>query len=203
MEERLRLGAPPRALEGALARPAGADAGAVVCHPHPRFGGSMDNPLIVAVAEALTARGHVSLRFNFGGVGTSEGVCTDGPEEVRDVRAALAALVPRLPDGARLVLAGYSFGAWAALRAVQDGARVDRVIAVAPPLTFFDWSFLDAVDPPVTLVAGDRDRFCPAERATALADRHRMALCTIADADHFFAGREQEVAAAVAAAARR
>jgi len=202
VEERVRIGEAPRRLEAAVAHPAGATAGAVVCHPHPCFGGDMDTAVVVAVAGALAARGLATLRFNFGGVGASEGTRSEGAEAVGDVHVAAAALAGRLPPDAPLVLVGYSFGAWAALRATGDGCRARRVIAIAPPLAFSDWSFLDGVETPITLVVGDRDRFCPVDRADALAAPHRgRRTVRLAGADHFLHGREDDVAAVVIAAA--
>jgi hypothetical protein len=199
--ERFAIGTPPRRLDGVLEVPAVARAGAVVCHPHPQYGGNMDNEVVVSVAEALAARGHAVLRFNFGGVGRSQGEYGGGDAELGDVRTATAALARRLPPGTPLLLAGYSFGAWVALRAACDGRApglgVTAVAAIAPPLAFFDWSFLAGVPVPVTFVVGEHDQYCPAARLQQAVADARATLRTIAGADHFFVGREDEVAAAV------
>jgi hypothetical protein len=197
----LTLGAPPRALEGVLVLPPGARAGAVVCHPHPEYGGTMDNAVVLAVCRALAAAGRAVLRFNFGGVGRSQGAWSGGAAEVNDVGAALGALAARLPPSAPLALVGYSFGAWAALRAARAAPALAVVVAVAPPLTVLGWDFLPDVAAPVVVVAGEADHLCPPGRCAALvaAAPGRTARVTISGADHFLAGREHEVAHAVLA----
>ena len=191
-EETVQLGSPPRCLEGRLAAPPGAVAGAVVCHPHPQYGGDMDNPVVTAVADALAGRGLAALRFNFRGVGRSQGTYDGGRGEVDDARAALAALVARLPERAPIALVGYSFGAAVALRAAADGVAT-RVVAIAPPLALLEPDALAALARPLTVVVGDRDQFCPIDRLAALG----LTLRRVAGADHFLAGREREVAGAV------
>jgi alpha/beta superfamily hydrolase len=170
-------------------------AAAVVCHPHPQYGGDMDNPVVTAIADALAADGIAALRFNFGGVGGSEGTHGGGPAEVQDVRAALDALSSEVP-GVPLVLVGYSFGAWVGALAVAEGAKADQVVVVGPPLAFFDFSFARAI-PSLAVIAGDRDQFCPVARLDA-----SLPATIIPGADHFFAGRWDEVAAAVREALR-
>jgi len=204
-ERRLTIGAGPRALEARLADVGPAPcAGAVLCHPHPEYGGSMDNAVVVAVASALAAGGFTTLRFNFGGVGRSEGGFSGGPAEVDDARAAFAALTGLLPPGKPLVVVGYSFGAWVALRLAAEAPGLRHVVAVGPPLGFLDWSFLDAVPAPITFVAGDRDQFCDRARLARVLTAHagRIELRTIGGADHFLLGREDEAATAVRDALR-
>src|SRR5437899_2083890 len=114
-ERSLTINTGQRALEGRLAAPATATrAGAVLCHPHPEYGGSMDNAVVVTVAAALVAGGFATLRFNFGGVGQSEGAFSGGPVEIDDARAALGVLAEMLRPGDPIILVGYSFGAWVA-----------------------------------------------------------------------------------------
>ena len=103
--------APGQSLEGALTLPDRCPAGVVLCHPHPRYGGDVDSPVVVAAAEAGAGQGLATLRFNFRGVGDSGGAWDEGRGEQDDVRAALALLQQRLQPIARLALAGYSFGA--------------------------------------------------------------------------------------------
>ena len=200
----IRIGAPPRSLEAVVSRPAGVVRGAaVVCHPHPQMGGDMDSPVVLAIAAALGREGHAVLRFNFGGVGASEGEYSGGPAEVEDVRAALAAADALAPPGSSRLLAGYSFGAWAALRAAAAGAAVERVIAVGPPLAFLDWDFLATLERPVVFVAGERDPSCPAARLLAAATAEGRRIELVEGADHFFADAGEALAGAVASAVRR
>ena len=192
----LAIGRPPRMLEADLALPPGPPrAGAVVCHPHPQYGGDMENAVVVAAAAMLVAAGVAVLRFNFGGVGRSTGVSGGGEAEVTDVRAAFDALAGRLADQVPLVLVGYSFGAWAALRAAADGCPARRIVAIGPPLAFLDWGFLGTLAVPVDVVVGDRDQFCDAARLGRLSAGIGRRI--IRGADHFFGGREAEVGAAV------
>lgn len=187
----MAVGASPRRLEAVLTAPAGSPrAAAVVCHPHPEYGGDMDNPVVTAIADVLAADGVATLRFNFGGVGRSEGAYGGGPAEVQDVHAAVGALAGELPD-VPLSIVGYSFGSWVGAQAAAEGAPVRSVVAVAPPVAFFDWSFATAVGS-LFVVVGDRDQFCPLSRLALRAER-----TILPGADHFFAGRYGEVAAAV------
>src|SRR4030042_2784931 len=135
MEQRVAFLSDGLRIEGILHRPAGASLyGAVaVCHPHPLYGGDMGNSVVVAICNGLVAEGMGALRFNFRGVGGSEGSFGGGGEERGDVRAALDYLEgEQAVDGGRIGLAGYSFGALVALAAVDE--RVRGVAAVSPPL---------------------------------------------------------------------
>src|SRR5436853_1261877 len=133
MEETVQVADGNVTLDGRLAAPAGATTGAVVCHPHPQYGGSMENDLVIALTEALGAAGCATLRFDFRGVGASGGRYDDGRGEVDDVRAAAALLRARL-GVPRIALVGYSFGSMMALRAgVADPDGVTGVVAIGPP----------------------------------------------------------------------
>lgn len=193
-----------RALEGVLTLPRETpDGGAVLCHPHPQYGGTMDNPVILAVAQALVADGLATIRFNFGGVDTSQR--SDGGEAVEDTRAALAALRSAVPDSTPLTLAGYSFGAWIALLAAADAPDVKHVIAIAPPLDYFECDLFASLPQGVSLIAAEHDQFCNAEHLARLADLYpdRVAVvATLPGADHFFWGMEDQVADACRLAIR-
>jgi alpha/beta superfamily hydrolase len=193
-ERPLTIGRPPRALAAHLEAPDGpVRGGAVVCHPHPQYGGDMDNPVVVAVARALARDGVAALRFDFGEF-------SGGTAEVADARTALDALGRELPSGTPLALVGYSFGAWVALRAAHEGAPVEHVVAVGPPLAFLDWAFLGALRRRATFVVGDHDQFC--DRARLGRVPGGIARHVLVGADHFLAGREGEVAAVVVAELR-
>src|SRR5688500_15658888 len=109
------------ALEASLALPADAIAGVVICHPHPLYGGDMDNPLVLDVRDACQRAGLATLRFNFRGTGRSTGRHDNGNGECADVRTAIAALTERLPASSIVALAGYSYGAATAASIASAG----------------------------------------------------------------------------------
>lgn len=163
--------------------------GVILCHPHPLHGGDMDNPVIVSGVEASCEAGFSTLRFNFRGVGESEGVYADGVGEREDVQAAVECLDSRLGDGdPSLILLGYSFGAIAGLPiAVLDG-RIKGMAAIAPPLEMYDFGFLKGCRKRKLIIAGSQDPFCPLplleEWFQGLDEPKSLAL--IQGADHFF-----------------
>jgi alpha/beta superfamily hydrolase len=201
-EERVTFKSGELTLEGLIAYPdsAGPHRAAVVCHPHPLYGGSMHNNVVEAALEALHARGFATMRFNFRGVGQSEGEFDNGHGEGDDAAAALRFLI--VQEGVRgegAVLAGYSFGAMVAMRAAASVEEVAAIVAVALPLGMIEPSALGAITKPVVLLAGDQDSYCPANHLTALAERlgPSAQLKLIPGADHFFASREREITAAL------
>lgn len=189
------------ALEGLLAIAPPAEApGAVVCHPHPQHGGSMFNNVVEAMLEALWAAGYATLRFNFRGVGSNQGEYGGGSGEVLDARAAVNFLIgqPGVGRDAAL-LAGYSFGAGVALRTGCVMREVAALVAVAPPVGIMDLSLVAGCGKPVMMIGGDRDPYCPAARLEELRVRvgRAASVRVIAGADHFFAGFEPQLSAAL------
>ena len=171
--------------------------GFVLCHPHPLYGGDMDNPVVVRAAEVAQAEGYATLRFNFRGVGDSEGIHDKGHGEQDDVRAAMVALAARLPAGRPVGIIGYSFGAHAAARATRPGDAPLGLIA--PPLGMYDWGFLERGGGPVLLTAGTRDGYCPAEALHRLAETTGAQERLIEGADHFFFGKLYPLGEAIGA----
>jgi len=178
-------------LEARLAEPPAVTAGLVLCHPHPLYGGDMDNPVIVRAAEVAQGLGVITLRFNFRGVGASGGTHGAGNAEEDDVRAALERVRANLPANAPLGLLGYSFGAWVAARvAAKPSAQARPLCLVAPPLSMVDWATVPTGATPLLIVAGTRDPYCPLpdlERFAARLPGARTAI--IESADHFFFGK--------------
>jgi hypothetical protein len=197
-EEGVTFAASGLRLEGRLALPAEARVAAVVCHPHPEYGGTMDSSVVAATTLALRHAGIATLRFNFRGVGVSEGRYSGSFAEVEDARAAAAVLAEKLP-GARLVLGGYSFGAIVALRAGHDEPGIERLFAIALPAPLFEIGFLGRSTKPKLFLLGDRDQYCPFETLEAevgkLAGENRLA--RLEGADHFLFGFEEQVGQAV------
>jgi uncharacterized protein len=191
----VRAGA--EALDARLAIPDGARLGVVVCHPHPLYGGDMDNPVVTAIVEACTVRKLATLRFNFRGVGASTGRHEEGVGEQDDVRAALAALAASLGDPARVALAGYSFGA-AMASTVAATTPVAGLALVAPPLRVTRLPAPTRVAGPVTVIVGAEDQYCPPESLDDLSNALPEATILVLDgADHFFFGSRGELGQAL------
>jgi uncharacterized protein len=191
-EESVNIPCGQLTLEGLMAKPAsGAARGAVVCHPHPLYGGSMHNNVVEAILEALWKLGFATLRFNFRGVGASEGEHSGGLGEADDAKAALRFLLSQpgiSRDGA--IMAGYSFGAAIAMRTGTEITEVGSIAAVALPVGMSDFSSASSNGKTIVLVAGDRDSYCPTRSITKLAESCGAQLRIIEGADHFFAGYE-------------
>jgi uncharacterized protein len=190
-------------LEGLLSNPGGNVQVAVVCHPHPLYGGSMHNNVVDAILAAMWQAGYATLRFNFRGVGASDGEHDGGPGEVDDAGAAIAFALAQ--PGVRkqgAVMAGYSFGANVAVSAGYAGAEIARIVAVALPLAMADARTPDGASKPVLLVSGDRDSYSPVAGLQALKSKIGASarLEIISGADHFFGGREAELSRVIAAA---
>lgn len=198
------------ALEARLALLPAPVGGVVVCHPHPLYGGDMDNPVVVRVTEVCAELGLTTLRFNFRGVGASTGAHGGGQDEELDVEAALAYLRDALGTSGPLALAGYSFGATLAARVVvRHGAVTDLagLALIAPPVAMVgDAPFvaLAGFASPMLVLAGSLDQYCPAPALTELARRLPRATVTVIEgANHFFFGRLFLLGGAVADWAQR
>ncbi|HXX34741.1 MAG TPA: alpha/beta family hydrolase [Thermodesulfobacteriota bacterium] len=163
--------------------------GVILCHPHPQYGGDMDNPVITTCAEVASQEGLSTLRFNFRGVGESQGSYGEGIAEKEDVRAVADYLHSRLKgDDLPLILVGYSFGAWVGFPIAADDERFVGMVAVAPPLGIYDFGFLKGCKKKKLFIAGDKDLFCPLallEKWYQQLDEPKS-LAVIPNADHFF-----------------
>lgn len=171
---------------------------ALVCHPHPLFGGTMHNKVVFQAAKALHRRGIPVLRFNFRGAGQSEGEYDKGGGEREDVRVGLdflAAEFPRRP----VLLAGFSFGAWVGLAVGCEDERVSDLIGLGIPVNSFDLSFLRECDKPKLFIQGGDDPFGQRNKVEALfstlADPKKLVF--VESADHFFTGKLDQMTAAI------
>ena len=171
---------------------------ALVCHPHPLFGGTLHNKVAFHAMKALNSFGFSVLRFNFRGAGLSEGQHANGVGEVDDVRVALDWLEREytLP----IVFAGFSFGAAVGLRAAYADDRVRALIALGLPAVpienrIYDFEFLRASTKPKLFVSGSRDQFGPPGKLEALVGTFAepKKLVRIEAGDHFFEGRLKEM----------
>lgn len=171
---------------------------AVACHPHSLFGGTMHNKVIYQTAKSLDALGLPVLRFNFRGAGLSAGEHDGGNGEQDDVRSALDFLKQKFP-GVPLLLAGFSFGAWVGLRAGCAEPRVSHLIGLGLPVNSTDFSFLRECHKPKLFVHGSNDEHGAIAKVKALVaslpgENH---LVVVEGVDHFFAGKLNELDAAI------
>ncbi len=191
------------ALEARLAVPPGAQGGVVICHPHPLYGGDMENPVVVRAQEVCAGLGLATLRFNFRGVGGSSGAHGGGVGEQEDARAALDVLA-RQPGVRTLAIAGYSFGAWIAALAAGRDARVAALALIAPPLTAYDFGVVEGKRAPTLAVCGSADPYCPVADFRRFTARFPWVASAVIDgADHFFLGKLYPLGEAVRDWARR
>ena len=187
MEDPISFQSEAYLLEGRL-HSGSREEGIVISHPHPLYGGDMNNSVVVSVAEVYRSKGYTTLRFNFRGVGNSQGRYAKGVGERNDTKAALAyvkALGIQTPD-----LAGYSFGAWVNAAAVQQDPTIRNTIMVSPPVAAIDFSAIGSIPSLKLVVTGNRDEFAPGDQINdMLAIWNDTAhLEIIPGADHFYGG---------------
>jgi len=186
-------------LEGGLGPPLAS----VVCHPHPRYGGTMHNKVVYQTAKTLHRFGLPVLRFNFRGVGLSEGSYDKGRGEVEDAVAALDFLAAEYPD-VPLLLAGFSFGSWVGLRAGCADSRVTELIGLGLPVGHREFPYFELCEKPKLLVSGELDQYGPPKGLQALVAqfppriKEQTSVTIIPGADHFFAGHLPELDSAIA-----
>ena len=195
------LEGPAGKLEAVLWTPAhGAQPGfaAVVCHPHPLFGGTLHNKVVYQAAKALDACGGAVLRFDFRGTGLSEGTHDRGLGERDDVRAAVEFLAGRFSD-VPLVVAGFSFGCWVGLRVGCEDARVKRLIGIGAPVNDSDFTYLEKCSKAKLFVHGSNDEFGDVKKLMALVNGlpGENELVVVDGVDHFFKGKIEELGKAI------
>jgi alpha/beta superfamily hydrolase len=168
---------------------------AVICHPHPLYGGRMDNNVVLAVQAVFQKHGWSTARFNFRGVGESSGEYAEGIGEREDLKAVCRFLRDQPERLHTLCVVGYSFGAWVTLGAVQEGLDVDGLVLVSPPLDLMP--FHDLRLPPVQslITLGERDDFCRVASLQAWLKEQagtfpEPRITTFPGVDHFYWGKE-------------
>jgi alpha/beta superfamily hydrolase len=184
-EEQIFLKVDAVKIEGLLQTKPG-DKGVVITHPHPLYGGSMHNNVVESLVRVYQQAGYSTLRFNFRGVGNSQGKYDNGQGEQEDVKAALHYLAEQ---GKNVVdLAGYSFGAWVNGLTRLDGDSVRRMVMVSPPVAFLDFGSALSIPQLRLVIAGSRDEIAPPEliQTTMPTWNPEARLEIIEGADHFY-----------------
>jgi len=184
---RQMVAGPAGAIECAIDAPAGAARGTVVvCHPHPQHGGTMDNKVVQTLARAFVALGWRSVRFNFRGIGASQGAWNDGVGEVDDALAVIAAFAA---DGSPFMLAGFSFGAYVAAQAatrLADSAKPQRMVLVGPST---ERQQMANVPADTVVIHGETDDVVPLAATLAWARPQSLPIIVLPGVGHFFHGQ--------------
>ncbi len=172
---------------------------AMILHPHPQFGGTMNNQIVYKLYYMFLKRGFAVLRFNFRGVGRSQGVFDSGLGELSDSAAALDWVQSFNPESRACWIAGFSFGALISMQLLMRRPEVEGFISIAPPANLYDFSFLAPCPSSGLIIHGDKDAVVPVDAVQALVDKlksqkgitinHQM----IAGANHFFEGKSDEL----------
>jgi uncharacterized protein len=172
---------------------------ALLHHPHPQHGGTMNNKVVYTLYQAFVRSGFSALRFNFRGVGRSQGTFDRGEGELSDAAAALDWLQTYNANASACWIGGFSFGAWIGMQLLMRRPEIDGFISVAPPANLFDFSFLAPCPASGLIIMGDRDQLVPLEPVQKLINKlmhqrdiridHRI----IPGADHFFANQLDEL----------
>lgn len=172
---------------------------ALVLHPHPVYGGTMDNKVVYNIYKTLHENGFTVLRINFRGVGNSEGEYDNGVGEMIDAAIALDWLRAEFPFSKFTLIAGFSFGAWIAMQLIMRRPEIEHFVAVSPPVNNQDFSFLSPCPIPGLILQGNSDSVVPESSVSDLA--HRLTkqknisvqYRVIAKADHFFREKLNEL----------
>ena len=176
---------------------------ALVMHPHPMFGGTMNHKVVHNLFHAFVRSGFSVLRFNFRGVGRSQGTFNNGAGELADAAAALDWLQSMHASASHCWVTGYSFGAWISMQLLMRRPEIDSFISVAPPANIYDFSFLAPCPSSGLLLQGTEDDVVLEPEVSKLADKligqrgSGIRYQTIAGADHFFEGKLDDLTDAV------
>jgi alpha/beta superfamily hydrolase len=176
---------------------------ALLLHPHPQHGGTMNNKVVYALYHAFVRRGFSALRFNFRGVGRSQGTFDRGEGELSDAASALDWLQSYNANTRSCWIGGFSFGAWIGMQLLMRRPEIDGFIAVAPPANLYDFSFLAPCPSSGLIIQGDKDQIVTLEAQQKLVNKlsHQRDIKIdyriLKGADHFFQGHMEELTAHV------
>ncbi|ACI99022.1 alpha/beta hydrolase [Rhodospirillum centenum] len=172
---------------------------ALLLHPHPQHGGTMNNRVVYTLFHAFAKRGFSALRFNFRGVGRSQGSYDRGEGELSDAASALDWLQTYNANASACWIGGFSFGAWIGMQLLMRRPEIDGFISVAPPANMFDFSFLAPCPASGLIIHGERDELVPeasvARLVTKLSHQRdiRIDYRKVPSANHFFANQADEL----------
>lgn len=178
---------------------------ALVLHPHPQYGGTMNNKVVYSLYQVFAARNFAVLRFNFRGVGRSQGTYDGGTGELSDAAAALDWLQTIAPNARGCWIAGFSFGAWISMQLLMRRPEISGFISVSPPANIFDFSFLAPCPSSGLMLHGTDDDLVPPDDVRKLADKLSQQrgitvdYQTISGASHFYDNKLDEMTEAVGA----
>ena len=165
---------------------------ALLLHPHPQHGGTMNNKIIYKLYQTFTKRGFSTLRFNFRGVGRSQGQFDNGQGELSDAASALDWMQTQNPNTRSCWIAGFSFGAWVAMQLMMRRPEIDGFISIAPPASQHDFSFLAPCPASGMIIHGDKDEVVPQSSVDKLAQKLqkqkniKIDYRIVEGSDHFF-----------------
>jgi hypothetical protein len=174
---------------------------AIILHPHPQFGGTMNNQIVYHLYYTFVRRKFSVLRFNFRGVGRSQGLFDNGPGELADAATALDWMQSFNPDARACWIAGVSFGSWISMQLLMRRPEIEGFISIAPPANLYDFSFLAPCPSSGLMVNGGGDRVVSTEAVAGLVDRLKtqkgvvIAHEVVPEANHFFEGKVDELMA--------
>jgi alpha/beta superfamily hydrolase len=188
VELQARLHEPEKEMRGSV----------VLCHPHPLYGGTMDNRVVYRAARSVAGEGFAALRFNFRGVGKSTGRYDYGLGEQEDVAAAVDWIEREYP-GKPLAVLGYSFGAWVGLQVGCRDPRIRALVGIGLPLNLYNFDYLVDYPRRSLYIVGTRDEFCSLQNLEDFERRlpANSRVNRIQGADHLFLERIEEMEAAV------
>ena len=178
---------------------------ALILHPHPQFGGTMNNQIVYHLYYTFAERNFSVLRFNFRGVGRSQGYFDNGPGELADAASALDWLQTYNPDARSCWIAGVSFGTWIAMQLLMRRPEIDGFICVAPPANLYDFSFLAPCPSSGLMINGDKDRVVPSASVGELASKLKTQKGIVIQhevvpgANHFFENKTDALVKSVGA----
>ncbi len=172
---------------------------AMILHPHPRFGGTMNNKIVYDLFYMFQKRGFTTLRFNFRGIGRSQGEFDHGIGELSDAAAALDWIQTLHSDSKSFWVAGYSFGAWIGMQLLMRRPEIEGFLSIAPQPNMYDFSFLAPCPSSGLIIHGSNDKVAPPKDVNSLVEKLRtqkgilVSQQTMEGANHFFTGQEDQL----------